>query len=92
MIASAATSRSRGDACCRLSANSSPLRFIRQDVQSMHAYAIQHSVGMVKLDAMENPFTLPASLQAELGQRLGRVDDGSTVTDHDEEETARKMS
>ena len=26
---------------------------IRQDVQSMHAYAIQDSVGMVKLDAME---------------------------------------
>ena len=24
---------------------------IRQDVQSMQAYAIQHSVGMVKLDA-----------------------------------------
>ena len=56
-----------------MSANSSPLRFIRQDVQSMHAYAIQHSVGMVKLDAMENPFSLPANLQAELGQRLGQV-------------------
>ena len=32
---------------------------IRQDVQSMHAYAIQDSVGMVKLDAMENPYSLP---------------------------------
>ena len=51
----------------------SPLRFIRQDVQSMHAYAIQASDGMVKLDAMENPFTLPAPLQAALGQRLGAV-------------------
>ncbi|HEY8356116.1 MAG TPA: histidinol-phosphate aminotransferase, partial [Ramlibacter sp.] len=28
---------------------------IRQDVQSMHAYAIQDSKGLVKLDAMENP-------------------------------------
>ena len=28
---------------------------LRQDVQSMHAYAIQDSTGMVKLDAMENP-------------------------------------
>ena len=37
---------------------------IRQDVQSMHAYAIQDSVGMVKLDAMENPFGLPPALQA----------------------------
>ena len=29
-----------------------PLKSIRQDVQSMHAYAIQDSTGMVKLDAM----------------------------------------
>ena len=39
----------------------------------MQAYAIQHSVGMVKLDAMENPFSLSPALQAELGQRLGAV-------------------
>jgi histidinol-phosphate aminotransferase len=45
----------------------------RQDVQSMHAYAIQPSSGMVKLDAMENPHRLPAALQAELGQRLGAL-------------------
>ncbi len=50
------------------------LRFIRPDVQAMHAYAVQHSVGMVKLDAMENPFTLSPELQAQLGQRLGAVD------------------
>ena len=46
---------------------------IRQDVQSMHAYAIQPSAGFVKLDAMENPFRLPPELQRELGERLGRV-------------------
>ncbi len=51
----------------------SPLEMIRQDVQSMHAYAIQDSAGMVKLDAMENPYALPADLQAELGARLGAV-------------------
>ena len=50
-----------------------PLDFIRQDVQGMHAYAVQDSRGMVKLDAMENPFTLPHELQALLGQRLGAV-------------------
>lgn len=50
-----------------------PLNTIRQDVQSMHAYAIQESTGMVKLDAMENPFALPPALQAELGARLGAV-------------------
>jgi histidinol-phosphate aminotransferase len=46
---------------------------IRQDVASMHAYAIQPSAGLVKLDAMENPFSLPPALQRELGERLGRV-------------------
>lgn len=46
---------------------------IRQDVQSMHAYAIQPSTGMVKLDAMENPHRLPAALQDELGKRLGAL-------------------
>lgn len=46
---------------------------IRQDVQSMHAYAIQDSAGMIKLDAMENPHRLPADLQAQLGQRLGAL-------------------
>ena len=48
-------------------------RRIRQDVQGMHAYAVQDSKGMVKLDAMENPFSLPPELQAELGQRLGAL-------------------
>ena len=46
---------------------------IRQDVQSMHAYAIQDSRGMVKLDAMENPHRLPGPLQKELGERLAAV-------------------
>ena len=46
---------------------------IRQDVQGMHAYAVQDATGMVKLDAMENPYGLPPALQAALGDRLGRV-------------------
>ena len=48
-------------------------RVIRQDVRSMHAYAIQDSAGLVKLDAMENPHRLPEALQAELGKRLGEL-------------------
>ena len=44
-------------------------RVIRQDVRSMHAYAIQPSEGLVKLDAMENPFRLPEVLQKQLGER-----------------------
>ena len=46
---------------------------LRPDVQAMHAYAIQDCTGMVKLDAMENPYQLPPALQAELGQRLGAL-------------------
>jgi len=48
-------------------------RVIRQDVQSTHGYAIQPSAGLIKLDAMENPFRLPEPLQRALGERLGRV-------------------
>jgi histidinol-phosphate aminotransferase len=51
----------------------SPLKFIRKDVQSMHAYAIQDAKGFIKLDAMENPYALPAALQQALGERLGKV-------------------
>jgi len=46
---------------------------IRQDVRGMHAYAVQDATGLIKLDAMENPYGLPPALQAELGQRLGRL-------------------
>jgi histidinol-phosphate aminotransferase len=48
-------------------------RVFRQDVQGMHAYAIQPSAGLIKLDAMENPHRLPADLQASLGRRLGAL-------------------
>ncbi|MBT0569424.1 histidinol-phosphate transaminase [Curvibacter sp. CHRR-16] len=48
-------------------------RRIRADVRAMHAYHVQDSRGYVKLDAMENPFCLPADLQAALGQRLGQA-------------------
>ena len=46
---------------------------IRQDVQSMQAYAIQDAAGFIKLDAMENPHRLSAELQAALGKRLGAL-------------------
>jgi histidinol-phosphate aminotransferase len=48
-------------------------RVIRQDIQSMHGYAVQPSAGMVKLDTMENPFRLPPALRHELGRRLAEV-------------------
>jgi histidinol-phosphate aminotransferase len=48
-------------------------RRIRPDVRAMHAYAVQDATGMLKLDAMENPYGLPLELQTALGQRLGAV-------------------
>lgn len=48
-------------------------RCLRKDVQGMHAYAVQPSTDMVKLDAMENPFRLPEPLKRALGERLAEV-------------------
>ncbi len=47
---------------------------IRPDVRAMHAYSVQPATGVLKMDAMENPFRLPAELQAALGQRLGALE------------------
>lgn len=54
-------------------AAASPLSRIRPDVRAMHAYTVQPSQGLLKMDAMENPFSLPPALQAALGQRLGAL-------------------
>ncbi|GKS85190.1 histidinol-phosphate transaminase [Acidovorax sp. SUPP1855] len=51
----------------------SALDRIRPDVRAMHAYTVQPSAGLLKMDAMENPFRLPANLQAALGERLGAL-------------------
>ncbi|MCW5285572.1 pyridoxal phosphate-dependent aminotransferase [Verminephrobacter eiseniae] len=50
-----------------------PLTHIRPDVRAMRAYHVQPATGMLKMDAMENPFRLPADLQTALGQRLGAL-------------------
>ena len=55
---------------------------IRQDVASMHAYAVQPSEGLVKLDAMENPFELPPALRAAFGERLAAVPINRYPTPH----------
>ncbi len=47
---------------------------IRPDVRAMHAYVVQPATGVLKMDAMENPFRLPDELQAELGRRLGALE------------------
>ncbi|GAB3546142.1 histidinol-phosphate transaminase [Noviherbaspirillum agri] len=46
---------------------------IRPDVRALAAYHVPAAEGFVKLDAMENPYTLPENLRAELGRRLADV-------------------
>lgn len=48
-------------------------RIIRADVRAQTAYAVPDAAGLVKLDAMENPYALPQALREELGQRLAAV-------------------
>ncbi|CAG2154066.1 histidinol-phosphate transaminase [Cupriavidus plantarum] len=48
-------------------------RIIRDDVRAMGAYHVPDSHGLVKLDAMENPYRLPPALREELGKRLSEV-------------------
>ena len=50
-----------------------PEDIVRPDVLSMTPYTVADATGFVKLDAMENPYTLPAPLAAQLGEVLAGV-------------------
>ena len=43
---------------------------IRDEIKALCAYAVPHAEGLVKLDAMENPYVLPDDLRSILAQRL----------------------
>lgn len=47
-----------------------PDDIIRAEISALSAYHVQHSAGFIKLDAMENPYDFPASLQDALLARL----------------------
>jgi histidinol-phosphate aminotransferase len=47
-----------------------PERLLRQEVLSLHAYHVPPAVGMLKLDAMENPYLLPPEVRAEIAQAV----------------------
>jgi histidinol-phosphate aminotransferase len=51
-----------------------PDQLVRPEVLAMSAYAVADSAGMVKLDAMENPYPLPPALRRELAERLAAVE------------------
>ncbi|MCX8565813.1 MAG: histidinol phosphate aminotransferase apoenzyme (EC 2.6.1.9) [Glomeribacter sp. 1016415] len=50
-----------------------PENLIRPEVLAMTRYAVTDADGLIKLDAMENPFPLPEPLAHELGQRLSQL-------------------
>ncbi len=51
----------------------SALQRIRADVRAMPVYHVADARGLIKLDAMENPYTLSATLQTALAQRLAAL-------------------
>jgi histidinol-phosphate aminotransferase len=62
-----------------------PEQLIRDEVRALAAYPVPDSRGMIKLDAMENPYGLPAELQAEVaatvaGAALNRYPDPQAQT------------
>ncbi len=48
-------------------------RVVRPEILSMSAYPVAAADGMVKLDAMENPYPLPEGVRERLGKALGGV-------------------
>lgn len=46
----------------------SPASVIREEIRGIAAYHVPDSTGMVKLDAMENPYGLPSDLTQEIGR------------------------
>ncbi|MGB5707535.1 MAG: aminotransferase class I/II-fold pyridoxal phosphate-dependent enzyme, partial [Arenicellales bacterium] len=49
-------------------------RWVSPAIRALSAYHVPPAEGLVKLDAMENPYTLPEELREAWLQRLGQVD------------------
>jgi histidinol-phosphate aminotransferase len=50
-----------------------PEEIVRDEVRAMKAYAVAQADGLVKLDAMESPYGLPAELQREIAEAVSQV-------------------
>jgi histidinol-phosphate aminotransferase len=51
-----------------------PEDLVRPEILALKAYPVPQSEGMVKLDAMENPYSLPEETRRQLAEVLARVD------------------
>ena len=52
---------------------SSPRDLVRGEILALSAYHVPPAAGLVKLDAMENPYRLPPQVARDLGARLAQV-------------------
>lgn len=51
-----------------------PQDLVRPEILALKAYQVADAEGMVKLDAMENPYPLPEAMRRELANVLARTD------------------
>jgi histidinol-phosphate aminotransferase len=51
-----------------------PGELVRPEILALKAYHVASAEGMVKLDAMENPYSLPEATRRELAEVLSRLD------------------
>lgn len=49
-------------------------KWVRPEIRAIHAYQVADASGMIKLDAMENPYTWPESMSSAWQQRLSATD------------------
>jgi histidinol-phosphate aminotransferase len=49
-------------------------RWVRPEIRALRAYHVPDATGLIKLDAMENPYTWPDPLRREWAELLQRVD------------------
>ena len=52
----------------------SPEELVRPEILALKVYHVAEAEGLVKLDAMENPYALPEPMRQELAERLAHVD------------------
>jgi histidinol-phosphate aminotransferase len=49
-------------------------RLVRPEIRALRAYQVPDASGLIKLDAMENPYTWPQALRGEWAELLGGLD------------------
>src|SRR4051812_17345943 len=51
-----------------------PEDVLRDDIRALSGYHVQDASGMVKLDAMENPYRLPEDIRGRMSALLGQAE------------------